>query len=245
VLVARLMTAMSRATPIAFAHRGASGYLPENTLPAFRLALEQRADGIESDVWLSRDGVPVLVHDQLLRSDGRRRRVRVTDLRRAELQAHDIPALSDLYAACGNAFELSLDLESPDVTEAVLHVAGEHAATSRLWACHDDLDLLRQLRARSADVHTVCSTHLEPLRLDALLPALVGAGVDALNLRWSGWNRPLVDAVHASGLLAFGWDAHTARRVARLLQLGVDAIYSDFPDQLVDQVRRFAEVGSA
>ena len=84
----------------------------------------------------------------------------------------------------------------------------------------------------------VCSTHLEPGGLDALLPQLVDAGVDALNLRWSGWDAAMVEAVHASGILAFGWDAHRPRRVARLLDLGVDAIYSDFPDRLVEQIRR-------
>ena len=47
-----------------FAHRGASGYAPENTLEAFLLAIEQGADGIELDVQLSKDGVPVVIHDE-------------------------------------------------------------------------------------------------------------------------------------------------------------------------------------
>ena len=47
-----------------FAHRGASGYAPENTLDAFLLAIEQGADGIELDVQLSKDGVPVVIHDE-------------------------------------------------------------------------------------------------------------------------------------------------------------------------------------
>lgn len=47
-----------------FAHRGASGYAPENTLEAFALAIEQGADGIELDVQLSRDGIPVVIHDE-------------------------------------------------------------------------------------------------------------------------------------------------------------------------------------
>ena len=54
------------------AHRGASGYAPENTWPAFKLAREMGANGIETDVQLSKDGVPVLVHDTNLdrTSDG-------------------------------------------------------------------------------------------------------------------------------------------------------------------------------
>lgn len=234
------MSAGPRVAPIAFAHRGASGYLPENTLPAFRLALEQGAQGIESDVWLSRDGVPVLVHDRLLRRDGRRQSV--TNLSVAQLEEHGVPTLADLYADCGVAFALSLDIESPDVTDAVLHVANEAGATPRLWACHDDLELLRGLRARSADVRLVCSTDLEPGGLDALLPHLVDVGVHALNLRWSGWDAAMVEAVHASSILAFGWDAHRSPRVARLLDLGVDAIYSDFPDQLVEQIQAWTDV---
>ncbi len=49
-----------------FAHRGASAYAPENTLPAFALAMEQGADGIELDIHLSRDGELVVIHDELL-----------------------------------------------------------------------------------------------------------------------------------------------------------------------------------
>ncbi|WP_100010728.1 glycerophosphodiester phosphodiesterase [Lentibacillus sediminis] len=49
-----------------FAHRGASQYAPENTMPAFDLAWKMQADGIETDVQLTKDGVPVLIHDERL-----------------------------------------------------------------------------------------------------------------------------------------------------------------------------------
>ncbi|MDQ1372669.1 MAG: glycerophosphoryl diester phosphodiesterase, partial [Actinomycetota bacterium] len=49
--------------PIGFAHRGARAHAPENTLEAFQLALKLGATGLESDVWLTHDGVPVLDHD--------------------------------------------------------------------------------------------------------------------------------------------------------------------------------------
>lgn len=55
------------ARPLVIGHRGASGRLPENTLLAFRGAFEDGADGLELDVRLSRDGVPVVVHDATLR----------------------------------------------------------------------------------------------------------------------------------------------------------------------------------
>ena len=49
-----------------FAHRGASGYAPENTLEAFALAITQGADGIELDVQLTKDGIPVVIHDETI-----------------------------------------------------------------------------------------------------------------------------------------------------------------------------------
>ena len=63
---------ISTNNPLIIAHRGASLIAPENTLAAFALAMESGADGIELDVRLSRDGVPVVIHDATLRRTGLR-----------------------------------------------------------------------------------------------------------------------------------------------------------------------------
>ena len=59
--------------PIGFAHRGARAHAPENTLDAFALALRLGATGLETDLWLTADGVPVLDHDGVVRRRGRQR----------------------------------------------------------------------------------------------------------------------------------------------------------------------------
>src|SRR5438105_4033328 len=104
-----------RTPPIGFAHRGAKAHARENTLEAFGLALALGASGLESDVWLTADGVPVLDHDGIVRTRGRRRSL--ADLRRDELP-ESIPALGDLYRACGTDFELSLDVKDPETALA-------------------------------------------------------------------------------------------------------------------------------
>jgi glycerophosphoryl diester phosphodiesterase len=231
---------MSTPEPILFAHRGASGYLPENTLAAFALALEQGATGIESDTWLSADGVPMLVHDQTIRPPGRR--IFVTRRTADELAPFGVPRLADLYATLGNAFELSLDIEHPQVALPMLEVAVAAGAVGQLWACHDDLDVLAKLRGRSRDVRLVCSTR--PRRVPggvagvpALLERLAAMPVDALNMHWHDWTPRLVAATHEAGLRAFGWDAQTPAAVERLVGLGIDALYADHPDLLVARVR--------
>ena len=96
-----------------WAHRGASGYAPENTLEAFQLAIEQKADGVELDVQLSKDGVLVVIHDESLDrvSDGRGY---VKDYTLQELKSFNfnkmhpeygivrIPTLEEVYALLKN-----------------------------------------------------------------------------------------------------------------------------------------------
>jgi glycerophosphoryl diester phosphodiesterase len=234
--------------PILFAHRGASGYRPENTLGAFALALEQGATGIESDTWLSADGVPVLVHDQTVRPPGRR--IFVTRRTADELAPFGVPRLADLYATLGTAFELSLDIEHPEVAVPMLDVAIAAGAIGRLWACHEDLDVLAELRRRSRAVRLVCSTR--PRRvpggvagIGALLQRLAEVSADALNMHWHDWTPRLVAATHEAGLRAFGWDAQTEAAVRRLVGLGIDALYADHPDLLVARVRSTAGVAGS
>ena len=159
--------------PIAFAHRGASAYAPENTIEAFRLALDQGATGLESDAWLAADGVVVLVHDRIIRSPASP--IDVTRTTSAALAAFGVPTLAALYAeldAAGRAATaLSLDLEHPAVAEPTIEVAERAGAVGRLWACHDDVGLLVDLRARSAEVRLVCSTR--PERVEDGVPALI------------------------------------------------------------------------
>jgi glycerophosphoryl diester phosphodiesterase len=231
---------MSTPETILFAHRGASGYRPENTLAAFALALEQGVTGIESDAWLSADGVPMLVHDQTIRPPGRR--IFVTRRTADELAPFGVPRLADLYSTLGTKFELSLDVEHAPVAIPMLDVATEAGAVGRLWACHDDVDLLAELRRRSRDVRLVCSTR--PRRvpggvagIPALLERLAAIRVDALNMHWHDWTPPLVAATHLARLRAFGWDAQTPAAVERLVGLGIDGLYADHPDLLIARVR--------
>ena len=74
--------------PLIIGHRGASAHAPENTLAAFRMAIDAGADGIEFDVQLAKDGVPVVIHDFDLKRTGAYD-VRVADLTSAELSGVD------------------------------------------------------------------------------------------------------------------------------------------------------------
>ena len=128
--------------PIAFAHRGAKAHAPENTLEAFSLALRLGATGLESDVWVTSDGVAVLDHDGVVRN-GRRKRP-INEMTRDQVPP-SIPSLSDLLVAHPQSeFSLSLDLKGdgtgPVVIETIRQVAP--ALLARVWLCHPSRELL-------------------------------------------------------------------------------------------------------
>jgi glycerophosphoryl diester phosphodiesterase len=226
--------------PIAFAHRGARAHAPENTLEAFKLGLKLGATGLESDVWLTSDGVPVLEHDGTIRSGLRRKSI--GDLKRAALPSH-IPSLAELYEACGIDFALSLDVKDPNALDATLAVAREAGAVDRLWLCHPDWQLVETWRAKSDDVKLVDSTRLRRISegVERRVASLQNAGIDALNMHWTDWNSGQVTMAHRFERLALAWDAQQPRALALTFAYGIDGVYSDYVDRLVsalaDQMR--------
>ncbi len=230
--------------PTGFAHRGARAQERENTLEAFSLALAMGATGLESDAWITADGQVVLDHDGSVRSGRLRRRRAISDCRRDELPDH-IPTLDELFDTCGANFELSLDLKDPEAVVAVM--AGVDAAARRtglrlrrkLWLCHPDVDALVAWRDRWSDVRLCNSTRLNrmtggPERRAAVLAE---AGIDAVNLHQSDWTGGLITLFHRFGVLCFGWDAQQPRVLKELLDMGIDAVYSDHVDRMRDALR--------
>ena len=224
--------------PIAFAHRGARAHAPENTIEAFALALRLGATGLESDVWLTADGEAVLDHDGVV---GALRKRRISSVNRADLPAH-IPTLAGLFEACGTDFELSLDVKDPAAGPRVGDVvrsAGPDQA-ERVWLCHDDLDLLKSWREHAPGIRLVDSTRLRKVKQgpERLAATLQAGGVDAVNLHCSEWSGGLTTLFHRFGILAFGWDAQHARVLDELLDCGIDAVYSDYTDRMMEAVVR-------
>lgn len=224
-----------RVPPIGFAHRGARAHARENTLEAFTLALRLGATGLESDVWITADGEAVLDHDGVV--GGTLRRRPIASCRRAELPAH-IPTLAELYAECGTAFELSLDVKDAAAAERTVEVAraAGGGAPERLWLCHHDWELVASWRTPFDEVKLVDSTRLSRMKQGAERRAaqLANAGIDAVNLHRSDWSAGLVALFHRFDRDAFGWDCQLERHLAELLDLGVDAVYSDHVDRMVD-----------
>ena len=206
-------------------------------MAAFRLALRLGAGGLESDVWLTADGVAVLDHDGTI--GGPLRKQSIGRLDRARLPSY-IPTLDELYAEIGGSVPLSLDVKDPAAFEATIHASRTAGAEDQLWICHPDLRLLIEWR-RSTSARLVHSTRLGrlkdgPERHGAHLRSV---GIDAVNFRQGDWTGGLVTLYHRFGRLTLGWDAQQPRELANLFDAGIDGVFSDHPDRMAEAFRQY------
>lgn len=150
--------------PLVIAHRGASRYAPENTLAAFRLAVEQGADAVELDAKLSADGEVVVIHDPTTdRTTGFRGEVRQLSLRQlksldagsffsAQFSGEPVPTLAEVFEAVGEQVLINVELTnytSPGdalVEKVVALVQKYHLEERVLFSSFHPLNLFRAQR---------------------------------------------------------------------------------------------------
>jgi glycerophosphoryl diester phosphodiesterase len=221
---------------IAFAHRGARLDEPENTIPAFRRALEQGATGLESDAWLASDGEVVLVHDESVRAGFRR--VHVHRATSEDLGRLGVPRLRDLYETLGTDFELSLDVKEHAAARPVIELAGAAGAAGRLWLCSPDVELLSEVRDVAGGAHLVHSVRKGRITgsIERHAADLRSRSIEAMNMHHSDWTKGLVSLFHRFDVAAFAWDVQETRYLREALEMGIDAVYSDRVDRMMAAV---------
>ncbi|MEU3249543.1 glycerophosphodiester phosphodiesterase [Streptomyces sp. NPDC006997] len=219
-------------TLTAVGHRGDPYRFRENTLASLASAIRRGADAVEIDVRLTRDGVPVLLHDRTLR------RLWAHDSPLAALSAAEVdgltaggvPTLADALAAT-EGHRVMVDLPGAPDPRAVRRIVGavrDAGAADRVYYCAGAEAMLAVRAADPAAEIALTWTTLAPPR-----PALL----TAVRPRWLNYRFPLVDRelaaqVHADGYLLSVWTPDTARAMRRLVATGVDSVTTNRVDVL-------------
>lgn len=216
----------------AVAHRGDPYRFRENTLDSLRSALTRGADAVEIDVRLTRDGVPVVLHDATLKRlwehDRPLSALSADEVR--ELTGGGVPTLAEALTATGEA-RLMLDLPGlSDVRAArrIVDVIRERGAGERVYYTADARAMLAVRGADPAAEIALTRSTLAPPRA-ALLAVIKPRW---LNFRFTLLDRELVAAVHRDGLLVSCWTPDTRRSMRRLIAMGVDSITTNRVDVL-------------
>ncbi|MFI8826429.1 glycerophosphodiester phosphodiesterase [Streptomyces sp. NPDC053431] len=219
------------------AHRGDPYRLRENTLSSVLSAIAQGADAVEVDVRLTKDGVPVLLHDDTLKRlwGHDRPLTSLTVSQLAELTDGGVPTLRETLMAVGTK-RLMLDLPGGNA-ESVRTVVGtvrECGAGERVYYCAGGTAMLHVRAADpSAEIALTWNSVAppRPVLLDAVRPRW-------LNYRFGLASRQLVERVHRDGLLVSVWTPDTKRTMRKLIRNGVDSITTNRVDALTAVLRK-------
>lgn len=242
-------------------HRGAAGLAPENTLPAFAAALEHGAHMLELDVWPTRDGHIVVLHDETVdrTTDGTGR---ITDMTLDEVKALDagyrftadggrtypwrgrgvtVPTLEEVLTAFPDVpFIVEIKHADPNVVPAVLSAIDRAGARGRVMIGSFHSAVLQRVRQLAPDIPTgygleeaVRYVIAQRLGLGAFLRPVA----PALQVPESYGRLRVVDPGFArlarrKGLQLHVWTVNDEEQMMRLVGFGVDAIITDYPDRL-------------
>jgi glycerophosphoryl diester phosphodiesterase len=224
--------------PIAFAHRGASAHARENTIDAFALALRLGSTGLETDVWLTRDHQPVLDHDGVVRRLIRKSPIH--DFKRSELPKH-VPSLAELVEHVGSSYHLSIDVKDVEAFDVIVdHAEASGFLAERLWLCHPDMEHLQKHLTTRKDVKRVHSTRLAkmPGGPERHAADLQRSGIQVVNMHHGDWTGGLTTLFHRFGILCFAWDIQHEARMVDIIRMGMDGVYSDHVDMMMEVVHR-------
>jgi glycerophosphoryl diester phosphodiesterase len=232
--------------PRVVGHRGASADAPENTLAAFRLAAEQGAGAIELDAKLSADGIPVVIHDDMLeRTTNGHGAVRAQDL--AGLVRLDAGAWFDrrfagepvptLEATLKLCIELGLELNieiKPCPGRAAETAEKVVADVRRCWPAGRPAPLLSCFKAEGLAAAQAAAPDLpRGFLVDDLAGDWAGTakrlGCTTLNVDHRALDRSGVATIAAAGLVPVAWTVNDPARAAALVGWGVAAIITDRP----------------
>lgn len=218
--------------PEIIAHRGAPREHPENSLPGFARALELGADGIELDVHVSADGVPVVHHDAALRTGLHAGRA-IAELTTAELRASrlgpgiEVPTLSEVRDLVTGRATLYVEVKAPAAARAVIAVLSGLGRAAPVHAFDHRVSLLVQRTAPETPVGILSESYL----VDTVA-ALRAARARDLWQHWTQIDAELVASVHAGGGRVIAWTVNDLAVARTLAGLGVDGLCTDVPGAL-------------
>ena len=230
------------------AHRGASGYAPENTLAAFDKAVEMQADYIEIDVQLSKDDLPVVIHDDTLdRTTNGTGNISAYTLQ--ELKSLDagswfdkkyagekIPSLNEVLEMYGEKINILIELKSPELYPGVEEKVAEALAKYQLDTSNNIVSqsfnhpsVIKSAELLPEITHGVLAGENYKNVTDQQLQEFA-AYTEYFNPNLKIASSELVDKVHQAGMKISPYTIKTEAEAERLYKFGVDGLITDYPD---------------
>jgi len=245
--------------PLIIAHRGASGHAPENTMAAFRLAVEQSADWIELDVHQTADGHLVVLHDfTLRRTAGDPRQVRDLTLQQIKkldigswwdgtYRSEQVPTLDEVLASAAGRIRVFIELKRgssfyPEIERRLLETIVRQRARDRIAISSFDLAGLKTLRGLDSGIPLGLLTR--KTRAREILKEANSLKVQSIHISTHRLSKNILTRAHSNGLPVYVYTVNRLSLMKRYLAMGADGLFTNYPDRLRDLLRTGASPGS-
>jgi glycerophosphoryl diester phosphodiesterase len=236
-----------------FAHRGSSSAAPENTMSAFRQALNDGADGIEIDVQLTRDGIPIVIHDEKLGrtvqgqgwikdySWGSLQKLDAGSWFGPSFQGERIPRLEEfLDWIRPTQLLINIELKNsivfyPTLEQQVIEKVRQYDLSERVILSSFNHYSLRVCKQLAFDIDTGL------LYSDGLVEPWIYAnqvGVQALHPPWYWANPMAVREAGQRGLAVRAYTVNEPDELSIMVNAGVDAVFTDKPKELMERLNK-------
>lgn len=240
----------AKGLPLIIAHRGYSGKAPENTLTAFRLALEAGVDMVELDVQLSRDQEVVVFHDRTVNrtTDGKGA---IHDLTLRELKSLDagswfhrkfsgerIPTLREVLEFLNHQIGINIEMKansrsqhwSEQLESKVVHIIKEHGIENNVVLSSFDHRIIK--RIKHAHPELVTAVLYRTIKDFGKRPSKLVASAHANAFVCSRWRatRRIIDDAHRHDIPIFVYTINTQWELEKMMRYGVQGIITNFPE---------------
>lgn len=214
-------------------HRGAKGYVAENTLVSFAKAIELNVDATELDVHLSSDGEVMVIHDKTINRTTEATGF-VKDYSASELKKIGIPTLNDVLLYVNRRCAINIEIKDATAAQKVIQIVekqvneqnwnyNQFEVSSFIW---ESLEIISKLNSNIA---------LGVLTEDSIEKALAFAiqiKAKSINPYFKILNTKNVNLLHSNGFKIYAWTVNTPEDLIFVKSLNVDGIISDFPDRI-------------
>lgn len=222
--------------PLIIGHRGASAVALENTMPAFEAAIAAGADGIEFDVHLSLDAVPVIIHDETLhRTHGLRKRV--ADLTADELREVGVPSLRQFFERMvQNDLLLCLEIKgsSAQLAEECSRVVSDFSFEDRVIVECFDLRVLQGIKG----LRTAALFGRGIYTDQKLIDRAQEVGATVLALHYQLVTAKLIGKAKDAGFAVVVWTVDSPAWVAQARSMGIKAVITNDPALMIEAYDR-------
>ncbi|MBN1428722.1 MAG: glycerophosphodiester phosphodiesterase [Anaerolineae bacterium] len=235
---------------------------PENTLPAFKLARDLGADGIELDVRLSLDGVAMVIHDasvdKTTDGTGLVRSKTLAELRELDAGDHfsarfagiQIPTLDEVLEEIGQQLLINVEIKGSGsdrrLVETVVDTINKHDLANRVMFSSFDLLLLRQARLMAPNIpigYLYACELLFPQVRGWLAGSILGR-CQAHHPHFASVTKHYMDWARREHVWVHVWTVNDADDMRRMCDLGVDMIMSDYPDRVRNVLSLYNQLGN-